>query len=82
MGTTRARAERSAERRILAGRFATGRYRPDPRRKSEAAPDGSRLCWRASGSIREYQSDQPSLLSRSDLARVVSKLRSRGRNRT
>jgi hypothetical protein len=82
MGTTRARAERCAERRTLAGRFATGRHRPDPRCKSETAPDGSRLCWRASGSIREYQSDQPSLLACSDLARVVSKLQNGGRNRT
>ncbi len=50
--------------------YATGRSWLDPRLKSEAAPDESRLCWRATGSIREYQSDQPSLLAASTPAPV------------
>jgi hypothetical protein len=74
-GTTRAGTERHAGRRILADTMRqafTGRTRVSSPRQ---LPTNHDYAGELNGSIREYQSDQPSSTAGSALARVVSSRR-------
>ena len=71
MGTTRAGTERHAERRILVApmrQAPRGRTRVSSQRQ---LPTNHDYAGGPTGSIREYQSDQPSYTACSALARVV-----------
>jgi hypothetical protein len=71
MGTTRAGAERRTERRILAApmrQAQTGWTRVSSPRQ---LPTNHDYAGGPNGSIREYQSDQPSLFACPAFARVV-----------
>ncbi len=60
MGTTRTGTERRAERRILARSYATALIGPTRDPSPRQLPTNHDYAGGPHGSIREYQSDQPS----------------------